>query len=319
MFENFFFSINFNKNFNKNFNNIFLCKNFFFKNKFNYLNISFQKKNFDFNMFFRLFSLRTFFLNEHKYIPIGLFKKLKKFSRLPTTSKWVSFYNIDSFTYKRYVSGASKGSYFHCFPLSGTNKAARKRLYSKLVVGIVPSYYQFYYSLFFRFLEFKIKKKIVAKISNRFRLKKVKMVHNIISKLTKSNWKLSKRMGKGFFLNEMVHLFFLAFLFKDALMIANWISRSLSRLNFKIHKKLVVIVKNLVNKNKNIFMLNTKCLGFFFDLRGKVGVVGNARKRHVFISIGKHTYTTKSLKFFYDFRIIRTGTGCMGMHTIIMY
>ena len=82
---------------------------------------------------------------------------------------------------------------------------------------------------------------------------------------------------------------------------------------------MISLIRTVLKKFYNYIVIRNNCRGFFFDLRGKVGVRGNARKRRVFISLGENNYTTKNLRFYYDFRIVRTGTGCMGMHTMITY
>jgi ribosomal protein S3 len=58
--------------------------------------------------------------------------------------------------------------------------------------------------------------------------------------------------------------------------------------------------------------------GFFFDIRGKVGVTGDAKKRSFFFNVGRYSKTTKNSKFNYQFSPIRTDTGALGI-TMIMY
>lgn len=58
-------------------------------------------------------------------------------------------------------------------------------------------------------------------------------------------------------------------------------------------------------------------LGFFFDIRGKVGVAGDSKKRHVSITWGKPSYTTKNYKFVLRQGLVPTFTGVMGV-TVVM-
>jgi ribosomal protein S3 len=53
--------------------------------------------------------------------------------------------------------------------------------------------------------------------------------------------------------------------------------------------------------------------GFFFDIRGKVGVTGNAKKRHFFFKEGKSSFTEKRLKLSYYQDLVRTKTGVLGV------
>jgi hypothetical protein len=43
-----------------------------------------------------------------------------------------------------------------------------------------------------------------------------------------------------------------------------------------------------------------KVKGFFFDIRGKVGVSGNAKKRHHSFSLGKITTTSQNLGAYFQ-------------------
>lgn len=57
--------------------------------------------------------------------------------------------------------------------------------------------------------------------------------------------------------------------------------------------------------------------GFIFDIRGKVGVAGNAKRRHFVLKWGRYSFTEKNLRFTYKHGLIRTFTGVLGV-TIIM-
>jgi len=74
-----------------------------------------------------------------------------------------------------------------------------------------------------------------------------------------------------------------------------YIKRQLERTHFKKHKKLLLLLFDIFNKNKQIFKL-TPVKGFSFDIRGKVGVSGNAKKRHTFFSFGKISTTLQNTK-----------------------
>jgi len=55
------------------------------------------------------------------------------------------------------------------------------------------------------------------------------------------------------------------------------------------------------------------CLGFFFDIRGKVGVSGNAKKRHFSFFYGKYSLSSKKLKLNYFQKQFKTNTGTLGL------
>ena len=206
-----------------------------------------------------------------------------------------------------------------CSHIITSNNSLTLKFLKKVHVNTTPDFFNFYYSVFFKFLEKKINKRILVNFRNRMLLKDKKSTRFKINKFFRRFFYIQRRMGKGFFIKEMIEIFYLSFLFKDILLITNWISRTFYRLHFRQHKKFVSVIKYLINSLFDFFITSNKIRGFFYDLRGKVGVRGNSRKRHVFISVGKKTRTTKKYRYCYDFRIIRTDTGCMGMHTLMVY
>jgi hypothetical protein len=71
-----------------------------------------------------------------------------------------------------------------------------------------------------------------------------------------------------------------------------FIKRKLEISHFKKHKKILSILFDVLKKNQNIFSI-MKINGFFFDIRGKVGVSGNAKKRHTSFTLGKIATTSQ--------------------------
>lgn len=84
---------------------------------------------------------------------------------------------------------------------------------------------------------------------------------------------------------------------------------------FFIYFLKIILMRHFCNTfNK---LLNFK--GFLFDIRGKVGVSGNSKKRHVQFSWGVTSFTKKSLKLKYSHGLVFTHTGVMGTTFIITY
>jgi hypothetical protein len=74
-----------------------------------------------------------------------------------------------------------------------------------------------------------------------------------------------------------------------------FIKRRFEQSHFKKHKKILSILFDILRKNKFLFMQNG-IKGFFFDIRGKVGVSGNAKKRHFSLSLGTTTTTSQNVR-----------------------
>jgi hypothetical protein len=93
----------------------------------------------------------------------------------------------------------------------------------------------------------------------------------------------------------------------------------MERIPFKRHKKLLSVLKFIITTYSIELLQSNNVKGFFFDIRGKVGVSGNAKKRHFSFYSGKYSKTTKSSKFDYQHNIIRTFTGALGVTLILYY
>jgi hypothetical protein len=77
------------------------------------------------------------------------------------------------------------------------------------------------------------------------------------------------------------------------------LKKKIENTHFKKHKKILSIFFDILRKNEFIFTL-LKIRGFFFDIRGKVGVSGNAKKRHYSFSIGKTTTTSQNFGSYFQ-------------------
>jgi hypothetical protein len=93
----------------------------------------------------------------------------------------------------------------------------------------------------------------------------------------------------------LLEVIILTFQTHDLQILLNFLKQRFEQSPFKKHKKLLSILFDLLRKNAGLLAL-TPTKGFSFDIRGKVGVSGNAKKRHMFFSIGKITTTSQNVK-----------------------
>jgi hypothetical protein len=99
----------------------------------------------------------------------------------------------------------------------------------------------------------------------------------------------------------------------------DWFVKTMNRIQFKNHRKLLSVFRYMILHYGDFYLTQNKLKGFFFDIRGKVGVTGNAKKRHFSFSSGKFSKTTKNSRFDYQHSIIKTLTGALGVTMIIYY
>lgn len=101
-----------------------------------------------------------------------------------------------------------------------------------------------------------------------------------------------KRAAKFVSMVDILEIFIMVFVTHDLNIFLTYIRRLLEKNHFKRHKRILSIIFDVLRKSKNAF-LRGGVRGFSFDIRGKVGVSGNAKKRHVFFSFGKITTTSQ--------------------------
>jgi len=89
--------------------------------------------------------------------------------------------------------------------------------------------------------------------------------------------------------------------------------------SFKVHKRFLLFFQNFITKYSTIFIDVMKISGFFFDIRGKVGVTGNSKKRHFFFKIGKLNKSTKKNKINFKQTVVRTPSGALGLTFILNF
>ncbi len=66
-------------------------------------------------------------------------------------------------------------------------------------------------------------------------------------------------------------------------------------------------------------MPKLRCKGLYLDVRGKLGVTGDAKKRHILVRCGESTFSQKAIKVLPAYSIVRTFTGVLGVTFILFY
>lgn len=127
------------------------------------------------------------------------------------------------------------------------------------------------------------------------------------------------RVGRGFFFNEMLEILYLTFKLKDLNFLKRWFLLTMERIQFVKHKKFLSGFKRLLQSFSDYLIYENNVKGFFIDVRGKVGVTGDSKKRNFFVSIGKRSKTTKNSKYDYQSGVVRTTTGQLGITMIMFY
>jgi hypothetical protein len=75
----------------------------------------------------------------------------------------------------------------------------------------------------------------------------------------------------------------------------------------------------LLIDNQNLYLYGNSVYGLKFDIRGKVGVTGDAKKRHTQLALGHVGFSKKNYKIEYQQSLIYTDTGVMGVTLIYLF
>ena len=93
----------------------------------------------------------------------------------------------------------------------------------------------------------------------------------------------------------------------------------MNKINIKLIKKFLMSIKIFFLKIFCKFNYIFKILGFFFDLRGKIGVSGSAKKRNFFFSLNSYSLVKKSNKIIFKKINIFNIVGSLGLTLILIF
>ena len=96
---------------------------------------------------------------------------------------------------------------------------------------------------------------------------------------------------------QIIGILYYSIILKDSIIFSNFFKKKFEKINIKLHKKLLLGLKKLI---KSIFKPRFGyfgLVGIFLNIKGKLGVSGNAKKRRYFFYFGGHSITKRTIKF----------------------
>lgn len=199
------------------------------------------------------------------------------------------------------------------FKFNKNTKTLKTKLKTFLNFKFKIKRFFFFYNLFFiTFLENFLKLNILLNIKKNANKIPIKQISKnlFFNKFFKKNLKITR---------QIISIIYYSILLKDTLLFINFFKKKIEKLSIKLHKKVLLGLKKLI---KYIFVPLFKylgLLGIFLNIRGKLGVSGNAKKRRYFFYFGKHSLTKRTLKFNSSFVYIWTFTGVLGLNFLLFF
>ena len=224
---------------------------------------------------------------------------------------------FENFFFKKYSVFAEKFTNF--FP--NVNMLKIGGYFKSLNKNSFQNKFDLYLWFVLRISEKKLQKKFLFRVVNLnscfFKKKKVKkLIESLYFRFKIYDFLI----GKNFIFSEIFEVVWLSIFYKDPILFNNWINWTLMHIQYKSMRKFLHFLKIfLVQYMLPALSNETRVLGFFFDIRGKVGVTGDAKKRHTSIMWGQSSYTTKNLRFTLKQNIVKTRTGALGITTVITF
>lgn len=203
------------------------------------------------------------------------------------------------------------------YPIFFLNNRGKKRYEKKYKSNINAPFYNFFQNYLLSFLENFLKRKILLRVTtSSFR----KYPHvNYLKMILDDNFMYKPLYMKNYFIEDFIKIVWYTFWLKDLNIIASWIKKFMESVHFRHHKKFLSYFNNFIKKNSSTFLNFLNIKGFFFDIRGKVGVAGNSKKRHFFFKIGVLNRSCKSRKIDFNQNLVRTPSGVLGLTYILNY
>ena len=191
------------------------------------------------------------------------------------------------------------------------------RTFYNTIDTIQTSKYKTFFIFFLiQFLENFLQKKVWLRVDSRGETPTIWGPY--IQQFYYSNIIPYKKYNRLIPIRETLEILLLTAKTHDLQIFLSFIKYRLENAHFKKHKKMLSILFDILRKNQDIFsQLGLK--GFFFDIRGKVGVSGNAKKRHLTFSLGKITTTSQNIRSYWQQIHVWTPTGQMGITCYLLY
>jgi len=141
----------------------------------------------------------------------------------------------------------------------------------------------------------------------------------LLGTLVKKNIRFHYKVGTGFFIKEAVQVILVSLSLKDPVLLMGWFTKIMEKVQFFKHKNYVMFFKSIFNDLNKGVLRRMGIRGLYFDIRGKLAVKGDSKKRHVLLRYGECTFSEKLMKISPAYGVVHTFTGILGVTFILFY
>jgi hypothetical protein len=186
-----------------------------------------------------------------------------------------------------------------------------KKLNNNLYFYIIPVF------------EFIFNKNVLIKSNNSNIFKNLKIKKKFFKKKLLKIYKKNKfsvlSRSVNYNLYEVIEIILYSFYYKDIYFLLNWFIKNFSKTHFTHHNNFLVLFHTIMNdifeSYRDIFQIK----GFYYTLKGKVGVTSNAKKKAVRFKMGSSNKSKKSQKMDFQQGVVKSLSGSVGVSMILTY
>lgn len=143
--------------------------------------------------------------------------------------------------------------------------------------------------------------------------------HKLCKRLVNKNIRFHYKIGTGFFLKEAVQVTLISLRMMDPEFFLNWFTKIMEKVAFFKHKHYVMFFRSIFTYLSRRMFKRMALKGLYFDIRGKVAVKGDSKKRHILLRYGECTFSQKSIKVSPAYGKVHTFTGVLGVTFILFF
>jgi len=143
--------------------------------------------------------------------------------------------------------------------------------------------------------------------------------HKLCKKLVKKNIRFHYKIGTGFFLKEAVQVILISIRMKDPEFFLGWFTKIMEKVAFFRHKHYIMFFRSVFTYLSRYAFKRMGLKGLYFDIRGKVAVKGDSKKRHILLRYGECTFSQKSIHVSSAYSKVHTFTGVLGVTFMLFF
>lgn len=143
--------------------------------------------------------------------------------------------------------------------------------------------------------------------------------NKLCKQLVKKNIRFHYKIGTGFFLKEAVQVTLIALRMKDPEFFLGWFTKIMEKVAFFRHKQYIMFFRSVFTYLSRYAFKRLGLKGLYFDIRGKVAVKGDSKKRHILLRYGECTFSQKSMQISSAYGKVHTFTGVLGVTFILFF